>query len=125
MKSKSIVLIFAIISLFFGIIGFVLSFLPLGLISILPAIIGLVFWFVAYLIMKKSGIKRKVVLVALIISLLAILISTFSEIFIKDKVADDLIFNEKIEQSETESLPDLEEALDDLEIDDAEETENN
>lgn len=121
MKSKNIVLIFAILSMFFGIIGFVLSFLPLGLISVLPAIIGLFFWFIAYLIMKKSVEKRKIVLVAVTISVLAILISLFSEIFIKDKVAEDLNFNEKIEQSEIEAIDDIEDALEYLELDDIKE----
>ena len=120
MKSKNIVLIFAILSMFFGIIGFALSFLPLGLISVLPAIIGLFFWFIAYLIMKKSGEKRKIVLVAVTISVLAILISLFSEIFIKDKVAEDIKFDEKIEQSEAEAIDDLEDALEDLELEDLE-----
>lgn len=115
MKTKTIIIILAAFSLLFGIIGFVLSFLPLGLISILPALLGLVFWAIAYFINKKSGEKSKILTIALVIAVLAILISAFSEIFIKDKVAEDQKFEEKIEQSEEEALDDLEEALEDLE----------
>jgi len=115
MKTKTVVILLSILSLFFGIIGFILSFLPLGLISILPAILGLVFWLIAFLVNNKTGEKRSIVTTALIISVLAILISTFSEIFIKDKVAEDQKFEEKIEQSQEEAIDDLEEALEDLE----------
>lgn len=115
MKTKTVVIILAIFSLFFGIIGFVLSFLPLGLISVLPAVLGLVLWLIAFWVNKKTGEKRSIVTTALVISVLAILISTFSELFIKDKVAEDQKFEEKIEQSQEEAIDDLEEALEDLE----------
>lgn len=117
MKNKNIVLIFAILSMFFGLIGLILSFLPLGLISLIPAIIGLVFWFIAYLIKRKTEVKSKIIFVAITLSILAILITGFSEIFIQDKVIEDLKFNEKIEQSKSEAIDDLEDALEDIEMD--------
>lgn len=115
MKNKALITILAIIGLIFGLIGLILSFLPLGTINIVPAAIGLLFAIIAYLISRKNPVRRKLIISGIVISSLAILISIFSQIFIKNKVAEDAKFEKKIEQSAKESTNDLEEALNDLE----------
>lgn len=116
MKNKISISILAILSLIFGIIAFVLSFLPLGLIPLVPGAIGLIFSIVAFLLLRKFNEKKKIVSIALTISVLAILISIFSEVLMKDEVAEDNVFEEKIKESEGEDLEDLDEALEDLEF---------
>lgn len=115
MKNKLLITILAIAGLIFGIIGLILSFLPLGTVDLMPAFIGLILGFIAYLLSRKSHIRRNLILFTLAVSVLAILISLFSAIFLKPEVAQDTQFEEKIEQSAEESTEDLEEALEDLE----------
>ena len=115
MKNKGLITAIAIIGLVFSLLGLILCFFPLGTIDIVPATIGLIIGIIAYFLIKKTGYRKKLVFSVLIISVLAILISLFSEIFIENKVAEDTKFEEQIEQSSEESIDDLEEALEDLE----------
>lgn len=115
MKNKALITTLAVLGLIFGILGLIMSFFPLGTIEIVPAAIGLLFGIIAYLISRKNPVRRKLVMSSIIISSLAILISIFSQVFIKNEVAEDVKFEEKIEQSAEESTDDLEEALNDLE----------
>lgn len=114
MNNKFLVTTLIIVGLIFGVIGLILCFFPLGTIDIVPASIGFAFGLIAFLIARKTGYKRKLILSVLVISVLAIIISLFSEIFIENKVAEDQEFEEKIEQSEQDSVDDLEEALEDI-----------
>lgn len=114
MKNKAIVTTLSIIGLLFGIIGLILSFLPLGTIDLVPAIIGLIFGVIIYFLTKETKVRRKLVLSVIIISSLAIIISVFTVLFMENKVAEDVQFEEKMEQSVEEASDDLEEALEDL-----------
>ena len=114
MKNKGIVTTLSIIGLIFGILGLALSFLPLGTIDIIPAAIGLLFGLIAYLLSKSTGVRRKLVFSVIIISLAAILISVFTVLFMENQVAEDLKFEEKLEQSVEDASDDLEEALEDI-----------
>lgn len=114
MRNKTLVTIFVLIGLIFGLIGLVLCFFPLGTIDIVPAGLGLIFGLFAFFFAKKSGARKKLVFTVLIISVVAILISISTELFVKNEVASDAKFEEKIEQSAEESLDDLEEAFEDL-----------
>ncbi len=114
MKSKVLVTIVAIIGLIFGLIGLILCFFPLGTIDIVPAGVGLIFGLLAFFLAKKSGTKKKLIFMVLIISVFAILISIFTELFVKNEVANDAKFEDKIEKSAEESVDDLEEAFEDL-----------
>lgn len=115
MQNKFLITVLTSVGLIFGLLGFLLCFFPLGTIDIVPATIGLLLGIISFLITKKTAFRRKLILLVLIISALAIIISVLSEIFIKNKVAEDQKFEEKIEQSEQESVEDLEEAFKDLE----------
>ena len=115
MKNKGLITAIAIFGLIFSVLGLILCFFPLGTIDIVPAAIGLIIGIIAYFLIKKTGYRKKLVFSVLIISVLAILISLFSEVFIENKVAEDTQFEEQIEQSSEESIDDLEEALEDLE----------
>lgn len=115
MQNKVLITTLSIIGLLFGFIGLVLSFLPLGTIDLIPAFVGLLFGLCCYFLAKKSGIRKKLITTVILISLAAILISVFTLLFVKNKVAEDEVFEEKIEQSAEEAVEDLEEAFEDLE----------
>lgn len=121
MKNKVIITTFSIIGLLFGLLGLALSLLPLGTIDLIPAIIGLLFGAVCYILTKESGQQRKLVYSVIIISVVAIFISLFTLLFMENKLAEDVKFEEKMEQSEKDATDDLEEALED--IDDLEDIE--
>lgn len=125
MKSKFLISLIAILGLIAAILGLVLSFLPLGTIDLVPALIGLVFGGVAYLLAKKAGTRKKLSLTVIIIAGLAILISLGTELFFENKVAEDTGFDQKIEQSADDAASDLDEAFGDEETEDTsmEETE--
>jgi len=125
MQNKFLITSISILGLLFGIVGLVMSFLPLGTIDLIPSICGLFIGGVIFLLTKKSRIRRKLVLSVIFISFLAILISLFTVLFMENKVAEDLKFEEKQEQSVEEASEDLEEALEDLEdLEDSEDSED-
>lgn len=111
---KLIVNILAILGLIFGILGFILSFTPLGTIPVIPALLGLILGLIGLWIMRRADLKKKVVYAAVIISALAIVISVITGVLIENKVAEDTEFEQTIEESEDEVLEELEE-LEDIE----------
>ena len=111
MKSKGLTKTVAILGLVFGILGLVLAFLPLGSISVLPGGIGLLLGVLAYFIAKNVEMKKTIIYIVLIISLVGILISGFKIVFVEEEVAVDTEFIEKNEQS----LDDAKDVLDELE----------
>ena len=123
MKSKFLISTLAIIGLIAAILGLVLSFLPLGTIDLVPAVIGLAFGLIAYFLAKKASTRKKLALSVLIIAGLAIVISLGTELFFENKVAEDTTFDEKIEQSADEATNDLDEAFGDEDLNDTIEAE--
>jgi len=115
MKNKSLITVLLVLGLIFGILGFILSLLPLGTIDLIPSLLAIFIGVLVYLLTKKTKIRRKLVITVIIVSAMALLISLFTEIFFTNKIAEDEKFEERIEQSEEESVEELEEALEDLE----------
>lgn len=114
MKSKGLIKTFAILGLVFGILGMVLAFLPLGLIAVLPAGIALLLGILAFLAAKNVEVKKNLILVVLVISILGILVSIAKTVFIEDKVAVDNEFYQKQDESLDESMEALDELSDEM-----------
>ena len=110
--------LFSLLGLIGAILGLIFSFLPISNLAIFPAIIGLLLGLIAYTKLKKQGQNFTFAKIVIILSLLAILISTSKQLFIKNKVVEDTEFNQKTEKSKQDAVKDLEELdeeLDELE----------
>jgi len=110
--------LFSVLGLIGAILGLVFSFLPVSNLAIFPAIIGLLLSLIAYMRLKKDGQSFSFAKIVVILSLLAILISVGKQIFVKNKVVEDIEFNQKTEKSKQDAVKDLEELdeeLDELE----------
>lgn len=121
MKSKFFITTLAVIGLIAAILGLILSFLPMGTIDLVPAVIGLVFGLIAYFLAKSANTRKKLSMAVIIIAGLAILISLGTELFFENKVAEDTTFEQKVVESADEATSDLDEALGDEELEITEE----
>ncbi len=107
--------IFASISLFFGLLGLILSFLPLRMFALIPAGIGIYFGVIAYILSRVFKIKKSFVYIVLAISLGSIFIASISEQISSNEIAEDQQFEQQLETSTKEDATDLSEAFEDEE----------
>jgi len=121
MKNKFFITTLAVIGLIAAILGLILSFLPMGTIDLVPAVIGLVFGLFAYFLAKSANIRKKLAISVLIIAGLAIIISLGTELFFENKVAEDTTFEQKVEESADEAASDLDDAFGDEDTESKEE----
>lgn len=116
MKKKNISTnIFASISLFFGLLGLILSFLPLRMFALIPAGIGIYFGIIAYILSRVFKIKKNFVYIVLGISVSSIIIASVSEKVISNEIAEDKQFEQQLETTTEEDISDLSEAFEDEE----------
>jgi uncharacterized membrane protein len=121
MKSKFFITTLAVIGLIAAILGLILSFLPMGTIDLVPAVIGLFFGLIAFFLAKSANTRKKLAISVLIIAGLAIIISLGTELFFENKVAEDTTFEQKVEESADEAASDLDDAFGDEELEITEE----
>jgi len=107
--------IFASISLFFGLLGLILSFLPLRMFALIPAGIGIYFGIIAYILSRVFKVKKKFVYIVLGISVGSIFIASISEQIFSNKIAEDKQFEQQTETATEEDVIDLSEAFEDEE----------
>lgn len=91
------VLIFTSIALFFAILGLILSFLPLRMFALIPAIIAIYFTVIAYILSRVFKTKKSFVYTVFGISLLSILIAGITESVSDNVVVEDKEFEQKLE----------------------------
>lgn len=110
-KSKAVALIFLIPSLILGIISAIMAYIGLGLIPVLPAVIGLLLGIISLRLFKTSfqGFAKTVI----VISLLAALVSLFRGLVIKETVATDTEFDSTVVKTQEGINTDLDDAFGD------------
>lgn len=114
--NPTIVRILISIALIAGIAGLILSITPLKMIALIPSVLGIVFAIAAYAIAKSKQGKLSFIYVVLIIATIGMVTSLIREFGMEDKVIVDEQFQEKTEQTatETEEGDDLQDALNEL-----------
>ena len=95
--------VFASIALFFSIIALVLSFLPLRMFAIIPAVIAIYFTIIAYILSKVFKRQKKYVLTVFAMAVLSIGIAITTEAVTTNEVEEDKQFDEKLKAS-TENI---------------------
>jgi hypothetical protein len=103
MRILSIIL--AIIVLFLGI---VLTFFRFGTLPLLPAASGLIF---AYIAMRfsKGASQKKLPKILIFLAVLTALSVGFQQVFLKDEVVKDELFQQREEESQKKAMEELEE----------------
>ena len=117
-KKSSLVIIFAILSLLIGLLGFVMSFLPLRIFAIFPASIGLALGAFAYFIARRQNAKKLFTYIALGLSTVSIVIALSAEAIFTNEITEDTEFEKRIETTTEGTDDDLMEALGDIESED-------
>lgn len=91
--------IFASVALFFGVIGLLLSFLPLRMFALIPAGIAIYFTIIAYVLSRVFKTNKRYVYAVLGISILSIAIASITESVTTNVVVEDKVFQEKLNES--------------------------
>ncbi|MFH0843760.1 MAG: hypothetical protein V1903_14235 [Bacteroidota bacterium] len=113
-SSKPVSLLLLIPSLLFGLIALAMSIVGLGLIPILPAVIGLLLGMFSFFFFRQS--YRVFTWIVLGILVLSVLISIVRGTLIENKVAADKNFETTIQQTQENVEADLQDAFDDIDF---------
>jgi len=108
--------LFIILGFLSGIFAIALSILPFGYIALIPAILGLVFGYLAMTASKKEGRSSIPSNLIFLVSIIALLLTTYRIVFTENKVEADSEFIEKEKESKEEAIEELEE----IEVEDIE-----
>ncbi|MBT8309997.1 MAG: FUSC family protein [Flavobacteriaceae bacterium] len=92
-----------------AIIALALSILPFGLIALIPAIIGLILGYLASKASKQQGKSKLPASLIFLLSIIALVITSYRTVFTENKVETDTEFIEKEKESKEEALEELEE----------------
>ncbi len=110
-SSRLLSFLFLIPALLFGLISMALAIVGLGLIPLVPAVLGVLLCAVSWFLFKKS--YRIFTFIVAGISMIAILMSVFRGVIIDSKVAADSDFDSSIVQAQEGIDSDLNEAFGD------------
>jgi uncharacterized membrane protein YbaN (DUF454 family) len=110
-SSRPISLLLLIPALIFGIISMALAIVGLGLIPILPAMIGIILSTVSFFLFKKS--YRTFTTIVISISIFAAVISVFRGAIFEKKVASDKSFDSTLVKTQEGIDVDLKDAFGD------------
>jgi Mn2+/Fe2+ NRAMP family transporter len=110
-RSKKVSLFLLIPALLFGIISLTLAMVGLGLIPLLPAIVGAILVIVSLLLFGKSYKLFAQIVTGIL--LVAALLSVFRGVIIKKKVANDIKFDSTMVKSQEGIDHDLKDAFGD------------
>ena len=112
--------IFIILAIMASIFAIILSVLPISNLAIIPAIAALVFGLVAFYLSKKTGEVKKIIQFTFLLTIMALVITTYKAIFKETEVANTEILEAteiKLEEEAIEELEDLDiEDIEDIEI---------
>ncbi|MCB4808416.1 FUSC family protein [Tamlana sp. 62-3] len=115
---KKLLTILGIIASVFTVI---LSILPISNLAVIPGIIALALAGFAYYLSKKSGEVKKIIPFTLMLTGLALILTTYKAMFTETVVEDTKVLEETEIKLEEEAIEELEELdIEELEIDEAE-----
>lgn len=104
--------LFVVLGFIASVLALILAVTPLFKIGYLPSIAALVFGLVAFYISKKKQLPRKSIQLVILMTLIALTISTYKTVFNTVKVGNTEELIQKEEDSEQEAI----ETLEDIEI---------
>ncbi len=110
--------LFTILALIASIFAIIFAVLPISNLAIFPAIAALVFGLIAFYLSKKTGKVKKIIQFSFLLTIAALLLTTYKSIFTETKVANTDAIEAKEEKLEEESIQELEGL--DIEIDESE-----
>ncbi len=105
--------LFVILGFIASILSLILAVTPLFKIAYIPAIAALAFGLVAFYISKQKQLPKKSIHLVLLLTIIALSVTTFKTIFNTVKVGD----TEELIQKENESEQEAIETLEDIQID--------
>jgi hypothetical protein len=114
-SSRPVSLLLLIPALLFGLISIALAVVGLGLIPLLPAMIGVLLGCISLLLFRKS--YRVFTLVVIGLSIVAALISVTRSTFFESKVAEDEAFDSTLVKTQEGIDADLKDVFDELDFD--------
>lgn len=110
-----------ILGLIAAIFTVIFSVLPISNLAVIPGIIALALVGFAYYLSQKSGEVKKIIPFTLMLTGLALILTTYKAMFIETVVEDTKVLEETEIKLEEEAIEELEELdIEDLEIDEAE-----
>lgn len=113
--------LFIILGFIAAILALILVVTPFSQIAYLPALAALIFGFVAFYISKRKQLPRKSVQLIIILTIIALILTTYKSIFNTTEVGD----LEDMELKKDASMEDSKEILEGLDIEELDiETEN-
>jgi len=101
-------LVFIILGFISAIIAVILSYLPFGLIALVPAVIAFILGLLAFKLSKKEGASTLAVKLIFLLTIIALALTTYRSITNENTIDSDTEFIEKQEELEEESLEELE-----------------
>lgn len=106
--------LFTIVALIAAVFSVVLSVLPVSNLAIFPAITSLLFGLLAHYLSKKRGTVKKIIQFIFLLTIIALVVTTYKAIFTVTEVTD----TKELKAKETESKKEAIEDLEDLDLDD-------
>ncbi|MGM5470136.1 FUSC family protein [Flavobacteriaceae bacterium LMO-SS05] len=106
--------LFVILGFIASILSVILAVTPLFKIAYIPAVAALVFGLIALYISKQKQLPKKSIHLVLLLTFIALSVTTFKSIFNTVKVGDTEEFIQKEQESEQDAI----DTLEDIQIDD-------
>jgi membrane protein implicated in regulation of membrane protease activity len=104
--------LFVVLGFVASILAVILAVTPLFKIGYIPALTALVFGLIAFYIARKNNLPRKSVHLVFLLTIMAVVVSTYKTIFVTVEVSDTEELIQKEDQSEQEAI----ETLEDIDI---------
>jgi len=101
-------LLLIILGIISAIIALILSYLPFGLIALIPAGIAFILGLLAFRMAKKDGTSKLPVKLIFLLTIIALLLTTYRSINNENTLESDTEFIQKQEESEEKALEELE-----------------
>lgn len=113
--------LFTILAVAASILAIILAVLPVSNLAVFPSIAALIFGIAAFYLSKKTGQVKKIIQFSLMLTILALVLTTYKAIFTKTEVANTEDLNAKETELEEQAIEELEGLeIDEIEIDESE-----
>ncbi|WP_298556425.1 FUSC family protein [uncultured Algibacter sp.] len=109
--------LFTFLALIASVFAIIFSVLPISNLAIFPAVAALIFGLIAFYLSKKSGHVKKIIQFSFLLTIAALVLTTYKSIFSKTEVTNTKDIEATESKLEEESIEELEEL--DIEIDDS------
>lgn len=100
--------LFTILAIIASVLAIIFSVLPISNLAVFPAIAALIFASIAFYFSKKIGEVKKIIQFSFLLTISALLITTYKAIFTKTEVVNTQILEAKETQFEEEAIEELE-----------------